>query len=114
MNPGQTISPYFLAPKQPLTSFGLFRSIASTQEATKILFKVEVSLFHKFYVENANGFDPLIMWRAANESRFPNVGFLVGNFLGIQSSQIEIKWIFLVASVFTSLQQCCVGVACIS
>jgi hypothetical protein len=89
LNPSQTINLDLLAPKQPLTSFGLFGSIASTQETTKILFKVEVSLFHKFYVENENGFDPLIMWWAANASRFPNVGFLVGNFLGIPSLQIE-------------------------
>jgi hypothetical protein len=94
LNPSQTISPDLLAPKQPLTSFGLFTSIASTQKATKILFKVEVSLFHKFYVENANGFDPLIMWWVANESKFPNVGFLVGIFLASQVHKLRLSGYF--------------------
>jgi hypothetical protein len=46
-----------------------------TLDAPKGLFKVKLSLFCSFHVENANGLDPL-MWWFANQSKFPNVGFL--------------------------------------
>ncbi len=55
-----------------------------------------------FNVENANGLNPL-KWCASNQLRFPNVGFLAKQILGIQSSQIKIKLIFSIVGVFTSL-----------
>jgi hypothetical protein len=42
--------------EQPLTSCGLFGAIISTQEATEGLLKAEMSLFHKFHVENVDFF----------------------------------------------------------
>jgi len=68
--------------EQPSTSFGLFGSIALNQKATEGIFKVEWSLFCKFHVEHVNDFDPLIWWVA----KFPNVGFLAPQILGILSS----------------------------
>jgi hypothetical protein len=53
----------------------LFGAITSTQEAIEGLLKAKLSLFHNFHVENVDFFYPL-MWWVANESRFPNVGFL--------------------------------------
>jgi hypothetical protein len=52
----------------------LFGAIVSTQEAPEGLLKSELPLFRRFHVENVVFLDPL-MWWAANESRFPNVGF---------------------------------------
>jgi hypothetical protein len=43
-------------------------------DTPKGLFKVQLSLFRNFHVENANGLDPF-MWWFANQSEFPNVGF---------------------------------------
>jgi hypothetical protein len=85
-----------------LISRGLFRTIASTQEATKGLLKAELFLFHGFHVENVDSLDPL-MWWAAKESRFPNVGFFTRQVLGITGSHIKTEQIFLVAGVLTSL-----------
>jgi len=53
-------------------------------------------------VKNVDSFDPL-MWWVANESRFPNVGLLARQILGITHSQIETKQILLVAGVLTGL-----------
>jgi hypothetical protein len=41
-------------------------------------------------VENANQLNPLKQ-RASNQLKFPNVGFLAKQILGIPSSQIEIE-----------------------
>jgi hypothetical protein len=75
LNPNQTTSLYPPPPKQPSISCGLFEAIASTQEAIEGLFKAKLSLFHRFHVGNVDCFDPL-MWWVANESKFPNMGFL--------------------------------------
>jgi hypothetical protein len=61
LNLGQTTSPNPLAHEQP-TYFGLFGLVASTQEAITGLFKVELSLFCKFHVENVDVFDSLMWW----------------------------------------------------
>jgi hypothetical protein len=74
-NPCQTTSLDPLAPKQLVISCGLFGLVTSIHEIIKGLFKVKLFLFHRIHVENVDSFDPLMRW-AANESRFPNVGFL--------------------------------------
>ncbi len=102
LNQSQTTSLNPPPPEQPSTSCGLFGAITSTQEATKGLLKVELSLFHKFHVENVDSFGPL-MWWATNEFRFPNVGFLAQQILGITGSQRETERIFSIAGVLTSL-----------
>jgi len=56
-------------PKQPLTSCGLFRGVASIQKTIEGLLKVELSLFHIFHLENVDFLD-LLMWWVANDSRF--------------------------------------------
>jgi hypothetical protein len=68
----------------------LFGAIASSQQAIECLLKSKLPLFHRLHVENVDFLDPL-MWWVANESRFPNVGFLAQHILGIPSSHIEIK-----------------------
>ncbi len=75
LNPNQVVGLVFPSPKLPPTSIGLFGLATSTQEEIESLFKVELSLFHKFNVENDDGLDPLIWW-FINKSRFSNVGFL--------------------------------------
>jgi hypothetical protein len=61
-----------------LHSTKLFGLVASSWEAiNQVLFKVEVFLFYKFYVENACRLDPLKWW-ISNEIKILNVGFLVG------------------------------------
>jgi hypothetical protein len=75
LNLGQTTSLDPPPLEQPSISCGLFRAITSTQEVIEGLLKVELSLFHKFHVENVDFVDPL-MWWVANESRFPNMSFL--------------------------------------
>jgi hypothetical protein len=75
LNPHQIIGLNCPPPKQPLIPCGLFGSVTSSHEITKGLFKVKLSLFHKFHVENVDSLDPL-MWWVANESKFPNVGSL--------------------------------------
>jgi len=74
LNPIQLTSLDPPSPKQPSTSSGLFRGVASIQEAIEGLFKVELSLFCRFHLENVDSLNPL-MWWATNESRFPNVSF---------------------------------------
>ncbi len=60
--------------EQTLTSCGLFKAIASIQEAIEGFLKAELFLFLRFHVENVDSLDPL-MWWAINGSRFPNVDF---------------------------------------
>jgi hypothetical protein len=102
LNPNQTTSLDPPPPKQPSTSCGLFGVVTSIQEATKGLLKAKLFLFHIFHMENVDSLDPL-MWWTTNESRFPNVGFLARQILGIMGSHIETMRIFSVASVLTSL-----------
>jgi hypothetical protein len=73
---------------------------SSSQEGFEGFIKVELSLFHKFHVENANGLDPSKWW-GCNQSKFPNVGFLAQQFLGILSSQIKTIRISLVAPMYS-------------
>jgi hypothetical protein len=80
----------------------LFGLATSTQEVTKNLFKVQLSLFCNFNVENIDGLDPLIWW-FVNQSRLSNIGSLGRQILGIPNSQIEIEQIFSIAGVLTSL-----------
>jgi hypothetical protein len=47
-----------------------------------------------------NGLDPLKWW-GCNQSKFPNVGFLAQQVIGILSSQIKIIQIFLVAPMYS-------------
>jgi hypothetical protein len=81
----------------------LFEVVVSTQEAIEGLLKVGLSLFYSLHVKNVDPIDPL-MWWATNESRFPNMGFLAQQILGIPCSQIETKRIFSIVGVFISLQ----------
>ncbi len=60
LNPNQARSLVFTSPELPPTSIGLFGLTISTQEATKGLFKTNLSLLFKFNVENVDGLDPLI------------------------------------------------------
>jgi hypothetical protein len=76
LNPHQTTNLNPPSLEQPLISCGLFGSVTLIHETIKSLFKVELSLFHRFHVENVDSLDPL-MWWAANEFRFSNVGFWV-------------------------------------
>jgi hypothetical protein len=103
LNLGQTISLNPPPPKQPLISCGLFNVVVSTQEVIEGLFRSRLSLFHGFHVENVYFIDPL-MWRAANEFRFPNMGFLAQHIVGILGSQFDTERIFVVVHVFISLQ----------
>jgi len=75
LNPNQVASSILPSLQLPLISIMLFESIASTQETTENLLKVELSLFCKLNVEDVDGLDPLIWW-SINESKFPNIGFL--------------------------------------
>ncbi len=109
LNPGQVGDPVPPTHELPLISTNLFRLVASTQEATKGLFKVELYLFCMFHVENANGLDLLIWW-FVNELKFPNGGFLAQQIFDILGPQIKIKQIFLVVGMFISSQQCHIGV----
>jgi hypothetical protein len=97
LNPSQVGSPIHPTHELLLISTSLFGLVASTQEAIEGLFKVELYLFCMFHVENANG-PNLLMWWFINE------------FKCILGPQIKIKQIFLVVGMFTSLQQCHLGV----
>ncbi len=48
--------------KQLSTSCGLFKGVVLIQEATKGLPKAELSLFHKFHLENVDSLYPLMWW----------------------------------------------------
>ncbi len=85
LNLDQVASSIFPSLELPSTSTRLFGSTSSTQEAIESLFKVELFLFRKFNVENIDGLDLLIWW-SVNESRFPNIGFLAQQILGIPYS----------------------------
>jgi hypothetical protein len=52
-------------------------------------------------VENVDSLDPL-MWWVANESKFPNVGSLAWQVLGILGSHIKTKQIFSIVGVSIS------------
>ncbi len=106
LNRSQIASPIPPAHELTLISTSLFKLVASTQEATKGLFKVELYLFCIFHVNGPN----LLMWWFVNEFKFPNVGFLAQQIFSILGLQIKIKQIFLVVGMFTSLQQCHLGV----
>jgi hypothetical protein len=99
LNPSQAIMPLIPMPPQP-PSNGLCGLTIPSQEGFEIFIKVELSLFRKFHVENANGLDPL-KWRGCNQFKFPNVGFLAQQVIGILRSQIKIKRIFLVAPMYS-------------
>ncbi len=60
LNLDQVAGSIFPSLKLPSTSTRLFGLASSTQEATKNLFKDELSLFCKFNVENIDDLDPLI------------------------------------------------------
>jgi hypothetical protein len=75
LNPDQVASSILPSPELPPTSTRLCGLASSTQEATKGLPKAELSLFHRFNVENVDGLNPLIYW-FVNESMFSNVGIL--------------------------------------
>ncbi len=63
LNLGQITSPNPPTPKQlstSLTSFGLFKSVPSTQKDIEGLLKLTLSLFCRFHVENVDGLDPLL------------------------------------------------------
>jgi hypothetical protein len=109
LNSSQVGGPIPPTHELPLISTSLFMLVASTQEANEGLFKVELYIFCMFHVENANG-PNLLMWQFVNEFKFPNVGFLAQQIFDILGPQIKIKQIFLVVGIFTSLQQCHLGV----
>jgi hypothetical protein len=60
LNRDQAACSILPSPELPSTSTRLFGLASSTQEAIKSLPKVELSLFHRFNVENVDGLDPLI------------------------------------------------------
>jgi hypothetical protein len=99
LNPSQATMPLVPMPPQP-PSNGLCGITIPSQEGFEGFIKVELSLFRKFHVENANGLDPLKWW-GCNQFKFPNLGFLAQQVLGILSSQIKTKQIFLVAPMYS-------------
>ncbi len=60
-------------------------------------------------MENVDFVDFLMRW-VANESRFPNMGSLAQQIIGISGSQIETERIFSIIGVFTNLRRCHLGV----
>jgi len=58
LNPNQATTHLIPMPPQP-PSNGLYGLTIPSQEGFEGFIKVELSLFHKFHVENANGLDPL-------------------------------------------------------
>jgi hypothetical protein len=52
-------------PFQP-PSNGLFGLVVSSQEASEGLLKTKPSLFHKYHVQNVDGFDPLKWWASSH------------------------------------------------
>jgi hypothetical protein len=46
--------------------------------------------------------DPLIWWSSKHKAQFLTIDKLVKIIIGILSNQIEIKKLFLIASIFTS------------
>jgi hypothetical protein len=65
----------------------------------------ELSLFRKLYVSLVTCVEPLAWWRI-HETQFPNVRILTKQILGILGSQIEIKCVFNLVGVLTTLKRC--------
>jgi hypothetical protein len=61
--------------------------------------------FRKFHVD-VKDIKNLLQWWVKHESRFPIIGFLANQILGIIGSQIEIECIFSLARILTSLRRC--------
>ena len=71
----------------------LWSVFVSTSEASKVIVKVELSLFHRLIVEASGIVSPLVWWKA-NEHCYPSVDFLAKKYLDILRTQIETKRIF--------------------
>jgi len=65
----------------------------------------EVSLFRTFFIFPFACVDSLAWWRI-NEGRFPNIGFLVKQILGISSSQIETECVFSLVGLLIAFKCC--------
>lgn len=86
----------------------LFGAPASITEASKGLLLGELSLFRRLVVEPDTVACPLQWWKE-HEKRFPTVGFVARQLLGIPGSQIECERIFSIAGILTSLRRCRLG-----
>jgi hypothetical protein len=99
LNPSQATMLLVPTPPQP-PSNGLCGLTIPSQEGFEGSIKVELSLFRKFHVENANGLDPLKWW-GCNQSKFPNVGFFGTTNYRDPRFTNQNKTIFLVAPMYS-------------
>jgi hypothetical protein len=82
----------------------LFGTATSPEEATEGTIVKELSLFHQLVIDKEDLQEGPLNWWKHNEAKFPNVGFLACQYLGILGSQIETERIFSVAGVLTNLR----------
>lgn len=70
----------------------------------------ELSLFRRLVIDKEDLQEGPLTWWKHNEAKFPNVGFLARQYLGIPGSQIEIERIFSVAGVLMNLLRTKLGI----
>jgi hypothetical protein len=87
----------------------IFGVVTSNEDTIHGLLKNELILFHHLHVKPEDYALPFTWWQS-HEIRFPYVSFVARQILGILGSQIEIKRIFNIARVLTSLWCCGLGV----
>jgi hypothetical protein len=90
--------------------FILFGAAALLEEAMEGAIVKELYLFRRLVIDKEDLHEGPLNWWKHNEAKFPNVGFLARQYLGIPGSQIETERIFSVAGVFTNLQRTKLGI----
>ncbi len=78
---------------------------ASMEKSSCELVVGELSLFMRLYVTIATCVNPLVWWWI-HETQFPSVSFLAKQALKILGPHIEIKCVFNLASMLTTLRCC--------
>jgi hypothetical protein len=83
----------------------IFQTIASNNEPVKELMIKKLLHSSRFHIDVKDIKSPLLWWEKQH-SRFPIVGLLARQILGIVRSQVEMKRIFYLGGILTNLRTC--------
>ncbi len=80
----------------------IFDLVSSNEATLQGLLNNKLSLFHHLHVKFEHCLLPLTWWKS-HELQFPNISFVAKQLLRMSRSQIEIKRLFDIARILTSL-----------